>query len=107
MAGFAILGFEHDPTFRFTAMLEAMNEFGKNSARIGVISSPLMVGERLVCVRCEDFGAVFKTKEVYRLAKTVERVRSFPKFARQFTDLMKKAADDAVYATETGQKRMI
>lgn len=107
MSGFAILGFDKDTTFRFTAMLEALNEFGRHSARVGVINSPLVIGEKIVCVRCEDFGAVFKTKEIYRLAKTVKRVPAFPKFANQFMDQLTRAADDAVYATETGQKRMI
>lgn len=107
MSGFAIVGFEHDPLFRFSAILAALNEFDHDQARIGVIKHPTLIGQRIVCAKCEGFGAVFKTDEIYRLAKTVKRVPSMTKRGRKFMDELSKAADDAVYATETSQKRMI
>lgn len=107
MAGFAIVGFEQDPLFRFSAILAALNEFGQDAARIGVIKHPTLIGQRIVCAKCGDFGAVFKTDEIYRLAKTVKRVPSMTKRGRKFMEQLRLAADDAVYATETSQKRMI
>lgn len=107
MSGFAILGFDKDPTFRFSAMLQAFEEFGQLSLKLGVIKHPTIIGEKVVCVRVQDFGAVFTPDEVRRLAKTVRRVDSMPLVARQFTRQLEGAADDARYLTETSKERMI
>ena len=107
MSGFAILGFDKDPTFRFSAMLQAFEEFGDLSMKMGVIKHPTLIGEKVVCVRVQDFGAVFTPDEIRRLAKTVRRVDSMPLKARQFTSRLEGAADDARYEKETAQTRMI
>lgn len=107
MSGFAILGFDKDPVFRFTAMLHAEKHFGALSTKFGVIKHPTIIGENIVCVKVQDFGAVFTPKEVYRLAKTVKRTDSMTKDARRFTDMLEGAANDALYQAETGQTRVI
>lgn len=102
-----IVGFDQSPTFRFTAMLGAMEEFGRNDVKIGTIPDQFMFGRRLVCVRVQQFGAVFKPEEVYRLDKTMKRVDAFPQFARQFMADLKDAAEGAQFETQTANKVMI
>lgn len=104
---FEIVGFDQSPTFRFTAMLGAMEEFGRNNVRIGVISDPYMFGRKIVSVRVDRFGAVFKPEEIYRLDKTVKRVDAFPQFARNFMADMKDAAEGAQNEMQTANKVMI
>lgn len=103
-----ILGFDHEPLFRWTAMLGALDEFGQLSMKVGVIRDPYMVGRKLVCVRVQDFGAVFKPEEVDRLSKTMKKTKEdFPRFARQAMETVQGAADDARYASEDQRRKMI
>lgn len=104
---FEVVGFDQSPTFRFTAMLGAMEEFGHNNVRIGVGSDQFMFGNKIVCVRVDRFGAVFKPDEIYRLARTMKRVPSFPKFAVKFMADLKDAAEGAQFAADTANKVMI
>lgn len=107
MSGFAILGFDKQPMFRFSAMLGAIQEFGELSMKLGVIKHPTIIGERVVCVRVADFGAIFTPAETARLSKTAKRTESLPKFARQFAHALQQAADDAAYEAERAKARMI
>lgn len=102
---FEIIGFDREATFRFTAMLHAASELGE--PKFGLIPSPLMIGEKIVCVRCQDFGAVFKPDEVFKLAKVVNKTQSAPPEMRKFTEQLKGCAEDARFANETANKAMI
>lgn len=107
MSGFAILGFEKDPMFRFSAMVNAAEEFGWNMPRYGVIKDPHIIGRKMVAVRVMDFGAVFRPEEIARLVRTIARVPSAPKKMRKMADQLKRCGDDALFANETSQKAMI
>lgn len=107
MSGFAILGFEKDPMFRFSAMVNAAEHFGWAGVKFGVIKDPRLIGHKIVCARVADFGAVFRPEEVTRLDKTVARVDSAPQKMRKLMSQLRRCADDAAFATETAQKRVI
>lgn len=106
---FEVIGFDREPLFRWSAMIGAIDEFGDASLKFGVIPDPVMIGQRIVCAKVCDFGAVFRPDEVDRLTRTSKKIKDseWPKHARRFIELLQGAADDARYAGDAANKVMI